>query len=46
MEDTMTKLALEGLQRNIVMDGGTMIDKRTVEVLNSEVDSTYWKEKF
>ena len=41
MEDTMTKLALEGLQRNIVMDGDTMIDKRTVEVLNSEVDSTY-----
>ena len=37
----MAKLALEGLQRNIVMDGDTMIDKRTVEVLNSEVDSTY-----
>ena len=30
MEDTMRKLAWEGLQRNIVMDGDTMIDKRTV----------------
>ena len=27
MEDTMRKLAWEGLQRNIVMDGYTMIDK-------------------
>ena len=24
-------------------DGDTMIDKRTGEVLNPEVDSTYWK---
>ena len=32
MEDTMRKLAWEGLQRNIVID--------------SEVDSTYWKDKF
>ena len=46
MEDTMRKLAWEGLQKNIVMDGGTMIDKRTGEVLNPEVDSTYWKDKF
>ena len=29
MEDTMRKLAWEGLHRNIVMDGDTMIDKRT-----------------
>ena len=29
MEDTMRKLAWEGLQKNIVMDGDTMIDKRT-----------------
>ena len=28
------------------MDGETMIDKRTGEVLNPEVDSTYWKDKF
>ena len=46
MEDTMRKLAWEELQKNIVMDGGTMIDKRTGEVLNPEVDSTYWKDKF
>ena len=46
MEDTMRKLAWEGLQKNIVMDGDTMIDKRTVEVVNPEVDSTYWKDKF
>ena len=46
MEDTMRKLAWEGLQRNIVMDGDTLIDKRTGEVLDPEVDSTYWKDKF
>ena len=43
MEDTMWKLAWEGLQKNIVMDGDALIDKRTGEVLNPEVDSTYWK---
>ena len=36
----------EELQRNIVMDGDTMIDKRTGEVLDPEVDFTYWKDKF
>ena len=46
MEDTVRKLVWEGLQRNIVMDGDTMIDKRTGEVLDPEVDSTYWKDKF
>ena len=46
MEDTMRKLAWEGLKKNIVMDGDTMIDKRTGEVLNPEVDFTYWKYKF
>ena len=46
MEDTMRKLAWEGLQKNRVMDGETMIDKRTGEVLDPEVDSTYWKDKF
>ena len=40
MEDTMKKLAWEELQKNIVMDGGTTIDKRTGEVLNPDVDST------
>ena len=40
MEDTMRKLAWEELQKNMVMDGDT-IDKRTGEVLDPEVDSTY-----
>ena len=46
MEDTMRKLTWEGLQKYIVMDGDTIIDKRTCEVLNPETDSTYWKNKF
>ena len=46
MEDIVRKLAWEGHQRNILMDGDTMIYKRTGEVLNPEVDSTYWKDKF
>ena len=46
MEDTMRKLASEGLQKYIVKGGDTMIDKRTGEVLNPEVDSTYWKDEF
>ena len=46
MEDMMRKLAWEALQKNIVMDGDTMFDKRTGEVLNPEVDSTYWKDRF
>ena len=44
MEDTKRKLTLEGLQKNMI-DGDTMIDKRTGEVLDPEVDSTYWKDK-
>ena len=46
IEDMMRKLAWEGLQKNIVMDDDMMIDKRTVELLDSEVDSTYCKDKF
>ena len=46
MKDTIRKLAWEGLQKSIVMDGDTMIDKRTEDVLNPEVHSTYWKDKF
>ena len=46
MEDTMRKLAWEGLQKNIVIDGVMMINKRTSEVLDPKVDSTYWKDKF
>ena len=40
MEDTIRKLAWEGLQKNIVMDADRMINKRTGEVLTPEVDST------
>ena len=43
MEHTIRKLAWEGLQKNIVMDGDTMIDKRTGEVLDPEAG---WKDKF
>ena len=46
MEDTMRKFTWDRLQKNIVVDDDTMIDKRTGEVLNPEVDSTYWKDKF
>ena len=46
MEDTVRKLVWEGLQKNIVMDVDTMIDKGTGEVLDLEVDSTYRKDKF
>ena len=47
MDDTIRKLAWEGLQKNIVRnDDNTMIDKRTGEVLDPEVDFTYWIEKF
>ena len=46
MEDTMSKLVWEGLQKNTVIDGDTMIDKRTGEVLNPEADLTYREYKF
>ena len=46
MDDTIRKLAWEGLQKNIVRNVDTMIDKRTGKVLGPEVDSTYWKDKF
>ena len=46
MENTMRKVAWEGLQRNIVIDGDRMIVKMTAEVLKPEVNSTYSKEKF
>ena len=41
MEDTMRKLPWERLQKSIAMDGDTMIEKKTVEVLNPEVGSAY-----
>ena len=46
MDDTIRKLTWEALQKNIVMNSDTMIDKRTGEVLDLVVDSTYWKDKF
>ena len=46
MENTMRKVAWEGLQRNIVIEDDRMIVKMTAEVLNPEVNSTYSKEKF
>ena len=46
IDDTIRKLAWEGLQKNIVMDGDTMIDKRTGVVLDPEAESAYWKDKF
>ena len=46
MEDTVRKLAWEGLQGNIGTDGDTIIDKRTGEVLDPEVDSAYCKDNF
>ena len=46
MEDTVRKLARDGLQKNIMTDDDTMIDKRTGDLLDLEVDSTYCKDKF
>ena len=46
IDDMIKKRAWEGLQKNIVMDGDTMTDKRTGKLLGPEVDSTYWKDKF
>ena len=46
MNDTIRKLAWEELQKNIMMNGDTIIDKRTGVVLDPKVDSTYWGETF
>ena len=46
MNNTIRKLAWKRLQKNIVRDDDTMIDKGTVEVLSTEVDFTYWKKNF
>ena len=46
MADTVRKLAWDELQKNIVIDGDMMIDRRTGEVLGPEVGNTYWKVKF
>lgn len=41
MDDTIKKLAWDGLQKNRAMDGNTIIDGRTSEVLDPEVDYMY-----
>ena len=46
MDDAVRKLAWGALQKHIVIDGNRMIEKRTGEVLDPEVNLTYWKEKF
>ena len=46
MYDTLRELAWDELQKNIVMDDDTMIDRRRGEVLDPEVDLTYSKNKF
>ena len=34
-----------GNSKNIVMNDGVIIDGRTGEILDPEVDFTYWKDK-
>ena len=46
MDNTVRKFSWEILQKNIMMDSDTMIDKETGKVLDPEVDYTYWKDKF
>ena len=46
MDDAVRKLAWEELQKNIAIDGNMMIDRRTGEVVGSEVDYTRWEDKF
>ena len=48
INDTIRKLAWDGLRKNIVIDeeSDIMIDKRTGEVLDPEVDSTHWKDRY
>ena len=46
MDDTVRKLARDGLQKNMVMDVDTIIDNKTGEVLDPGVDFTYWRDKF
>ena len=41
MDDILRKLAWDGLQKNMVMDGDVMIDRRTGEVLDPEVNSIH-----
>ena len=46
MDNTVRKLTWEGLQKDMVMGGDMMTDRRKGEVLDPEVGFTYWKDKF
>ena len=46
MDDAVRKLGWDELQKNLVIDGDMMIDRRSGEVVSSEVDYTLWKDKF
>ena len=46
MDDTLKKLTWDELQKNIMMDGDTIIDRRIGEVMDPEFDSTVDKTKF
>ena len=46
MDDMIRKLALDELQKSILMDGDAMVDGRTSEVLDPKVDYTRWEDKF
>ena len=46
IDDTLRKLAWDELQKHIVMDSDTTIDRRTGEVLYPEGNSTCWQNKF
>ena len=46
IDDTLKKLTWDELQKNIMMDGDTIIDRRIGEVMDPEFDSTVDKTKF
>ena len=46
MDDVVRKLAREWLQKNMVMDGDIMIDKKTGEMMDPGVDSMYERCQF
>ena len=46
MDYTLSKLAWDRFQKNIVMDGDTMIDGTTGKALGPGVDWTYARNQF
>ena len=46
IDDVVKKLGWKRLQENTAVDGDILKDKRIGEVLDPEVDYTYYKEKF